>query len=68
MKDFNTEEETLKVIAMQVYYHSKRSNVFALYGTVHRKHDGNSVCQLALFIVIAPLTVNVFDYLLAFNR
>ena len=27
------------------------------YGTVHRKHDGNSVCQLAL---IAPVTVNIF--------
>ena len=39
-----------------------------IYGTVHRKHDGNSVCRLALFIVTAPLTVNIFDYLLAFNR
>ena len=38
------------------------------YGTVHRKHDSNSVCQLALFVVITPLTVNIFDYLLAFNR
>ena len=27
------------------------------YGTVHRKHDSNSVCQLAL---IAPVTVNIF--------
>ena len=24
--------------------------------------------RLALFVVIAPLTVNIFDYLLAFNR
>ena len=39
-----------------------------MYGTVHRKHDGNSVCRLALFVVIAPLTVNIFDYLFAFNR
>ena len=31
-------------------------------------HDGNFVCRLALFAVIAPLTVNIFDYLLAFNR
>ena len=39
-----------------------------VYGTVHRKHDGNSVCRLAHFVVIVPLTVNIFDYLLAFNR
>ena len=38
------------------------------YGMLHRKHDGNSVCWLALFVVIAPLTVNNSDYLLAFNR
>ena len=38
------------------------------YGMVHRKHDGNSVCQLALYVIIAPLTVNIFHYLLAFNR
>ena len=31
-------------------------------------HDGNFVCRLALFAVIAPLTVNIFDYLLAFNQ
>ena len=37
------------------------------YGTVHRKHDGNSVCQVELFVIITPLTVNIFDYLLAFN-
>ena len=40
----------------------------AFYVTVHRKHDGNSVRRLAVFVVIAPLTVNIFDYLLAFNQ
>ena len=44
------------------------ATVITNYGMVHRKHDGNSVCQLVLFIIIAPLTVNIFDYLLAFNR
>ena len=39
-----------------------------VYSTVHRKHDSNSVCRLAHFVVIVPLTVNIFDYLLAFNR
>ena len=48
--------------------HSSFFVIRVLYGTMHRKHDGNSVCRLALFIVIAPLTVNIFDYLLAFNR
>ena len=38
------------------------------YGTVHKKHDGNSVCRSALFVVIAPLTVNIIDYLLVFNQ
>ena len=31
MKDFNTENETLKVMAIYMYYHSRRRNVFALY-------------------------------------
>ena len=38
------------------------------YSTVHREHDGNFFCRLSLFAVIAPLSVNIFDYLLAFNR
>ena len=39
-----------------------------LYSTVRRKHDGNSICRLAFFVVTAPINVNIFDYLLAFNR
>ena len=39
-----------------------------LYGTVHRKHNSKSVCGLALFVVIAPLIVNIIYYLLALNR
>ena len=37
------------------------------YNTVHRKHDGNSVCWFALFAVIPSLSTNIFNYLLAFN-
>ena len=31
MKDFNTENETLKVMAIYMYYHSRRRNIFALH-------------------------------------
>ena len=31
MNDFNTEKETLKAMAIYVYYHCRRRNVFALY-------------------------------------
>ena len=46
--------------------HSSRMSQPA-YCTVHRKHDGIFICCLTLF-VIATFSVNMFDYLLAFNQ